>query len=119
MEKVAEILGVKLGEKFKIDGCIYRLNEDGLVDNLDGAWARGLMGLLAGNYTIEKLPWKPRKGDGYWWVDFDSSAIEDHWDGCSSDLARYYVGNCFETGEEATAHAPEITEKLRKKYEEE
>ena len=51
--------------------------------------------------NMGKLPWKPRKGDGYWWVDFDSSAIEDHWDGCSGDIALYYAGNCFETREEA------------------
>ena len=118
MERVAEILGVKLGERFKANGCIYRLNEDGLVDNLDRTWATVLVGLLTGNYTLKKLPWKPKNGDDYFVATMGCSASINSWRGDSFDYALYYTGNCFRTREEALTHAPEITEKLRKKYEE-
>ena len=118
MERVAEILGVKLGERFKVDGCMYHFSEDGLMDSLDRTWATVLAGLLTGNYTIEKLPWKPKNGDDYFVGTMGVSASINSWRGDYFDYALYYTGNCFRTREEALTHAPEITEKMRKKYEE-
>ena len=124
MEKVAEILGVKLGERFEItEKCFglppLRLTVDGIVDD-KGVKRYGdyLVGIIAGRLNIEKLPWKPKIDDRYWFVKMDGNVDYYYWRGASFGYALYYAGNCFETREEAAARAPEIIEKLRKKYEE-
>lgn len=118
MEKVAEMLGVKLGERFKIDGEVYWLDKDGLMDDTGHQIFSTLGRLVIGQYTIEKLPWKPEEGDKYWRVSMDGDVLDNKWTEHITDYAMYYAGNCFETKEEALAHAPEVTEKLRRKYEE-
>ena len=122
MEKVAEMLGVKLGERFKVssrghgdvEGCF---KADGLYleGSLNGIV---LIKMPVGEYTIEKLPWKPQYGDRYWAVSMNGDVLYDEWNGYVYDYAMYYAGNCFETEEEAKEHAPEVIEKLRRKYEE-
>ena len=118
MEQVAEMLGVKLGEKFKINGDVYWLDEDGLMDDTGHQIFSTLGRLVVGQYTIEKLPWKPQYGDKYCVVLNDGDIARHYWNGDYIDSALYYAGNCFATREEALAHAPEVIEKLRRKYEE-
>ena len=118
MEKVAEMLGVKLGERFKINGEVYWLDKDGLMDDTGHQIFSTLGRLVIGQYTIEKLPWKPQYGDKYWAVSMNGDVLYDEWNGCVYDYAMYYAGNCFETKKEALAHASEIIEKLRRKCEE-
>ena len=118
MEKVAEMLGVKLGERFKINGKVFWLDKDGMRNDKGGRYAGILNSLLTGEYTIEKLPWKPKNGDDYFVSTMGCSASINSWRGDYFDYAFYYTGNCFRTREEALTHAPEITEKMRKKYEE-
>ena len=118
MEKVAEMLGVKLGERFKINGEVYWLNKDGLMDDTGHQIFSTLGRLVIGQYTIEKLPWKPQYGDKYWYISMEGCALYSKWTEPINDYAMYYAGNCFETKEEALAHAPEVIEKLRRKYEE-
>ena len=121
MEKVAEILGVKLGEKFKIAGDEYCFDNDGLEHIHRGTAVPDrlmLSLLLTGERTIEKIPWKPKVDDRYFAVTMRHSISTNSWSGDYFDYALYYPGNCFRTREEALAHAPEITEKLRRKYEE-
>ena len=119
MEKVAEMLGVKLGERFKINGNIFWFDGGGgLVDDDDNSYPNTMKSLLTGELSIEKIPWKPQYDDKYWCISMDGDVLYDEWDGCVYDYAMYYAGNCFETYEEAKAHAPEVIEKLRRKYEE-
>ena len=118
MEKVAEMLGVKLGERFKINGEVYWLDKDGLMDDTGHQIFSTLGRLVIGQYTVEKLPWKPQKDDKYWVVINDGHIARDDWNDDYVDFALYYAGNCFATRKEASAHAPEIIEKLRGKYEE-
>ncbi len=118
MEKVAEMLGVKLGEKFKINGDVYWLDKDGLMDDTGHQIFSTLGRLVIGQYTIEKLPWKPKNGDDYFVGTMGCGASINSWRGDYFDYALYYTGNCFRTREEALTHAPEITEKMRRKYEE-
>ena len=119
MEKVAEMLGVKLGERFKINGEKYYITKEGLFDDDDDLCTMIFMHLITGAYPIEKLPWKPQNGDDYFVGTMGCSASINSWRGDYFDYALYYTGNCFRTREEALTHAPEITEKMRKKYEEE
>ena len=117
MEKVAEMLGVKLGERFKAGGRKYYIDEEGLFDDDGDICTMMLKCLLTGEYTIEKLPWKPRFGDKYWVGFKDGPAVRYFWGDDCVDYSSYFAGNCFATHEEALAHAPEVIEKLRRKYE--
>ena len=117
MEKVAEMLGVKLGERFKVNGKVFWLDKDGLMDDTGHQIFSTLGRLVIGQYTIEKLPWKPQKGDEYWVVSMNGDVLYDEWIEHITDYAMYFAGNCFATRKEALAHAPEIIGKLRRKYE--
>ena len=118
MGKVAEMLGVKLGERFKINGEVYWLDKDGLMDDTGHQIFSTLGRLVIGQYTIEKLPWRPQESDRYWVFLKDGHTVRYFWNDDCVEFALYYAGNCFATREEALAHAPEIIAKLRRKYEE-
>ena len=71
-----KLLGVELEEEFNIDSrgkTIYKLTEKGLfaLSILNG-WEKYedflLAALLYGELTIKKQPWKPNRGDTYWYV---------------------------------------------------
>lgn len=118
MEKVAEMLGVKLSERFKINGEKYYITKEGLFDDDDDLCTMIFMHLITGAYLIEKLPWKPQESDEYWCISMDGDALYSKWTERINDYAMYYAGNCFETKEEALEHASEIIGKLRMKYKE-
>lgn len=69
--EICKMLGVELGEEFKVEGDnrTYWFGLDGLhsgeyvVEDEDYAM---LHDLLCGKAEIVKLPWKPKKGDGYY-----------------------------------------------------
>ena len=118
MEKVAEMLGVKLGEKFEVNGNIFWFDGGGLVDEKENSYPNTMKSLLTGELSIEKIPWNPRYCDEYWVFLKDGNAVRYFWGDDCVDYSLYFAGNCFETKEEALAHAPEIIEKLRRKFEE-
>ena len=63
MEKVAEMLGVKIGEKFNIKGDLYNPHEitsNGLVDTAGDLTGDGLNELLTGDLIIEKIEQEPK-----------------------------------------------------------
>lgn len=73
--QIAQMLGVELGEEFKIkgrEGAIYKFIVDGLLvsdDDAEKVYTTAhmpLVGLVRGDIEIVKLPWKPRKGDVYY-----------------------------------------------------
>ena len=73
--EICKMLGVELGEEFKIkgrEGAIYKFIVDGLLVSYDDAEKVytathvPLVGLVRGDIEIVKLPWKPKKGDGYY-----------------------------------------------------
>lgn len=77
---VASLLGVKVGEVFHIEndsslnGCVFRFSENDLqVSKANGdndTWRVAndsrLLGLLYGNLSIHKLPWKPKMRENYY-----------------------------------------------------
>ena len=119
MEEVAKMLGVKMGEKFRIKestDVVYHFEKAGLIDGIGSTCMTTLGYIISGAYHIEKFPWKPKKGDEYWFI--GASLVScNNWDDDCMDYSLYYAGNCFETEEEAEAHKQEILDKLRKKYE--
>lgn len=128
MKEVAGLLGLKLGEEFKIFNSeytykiseyIYKIDENkGLMsrcsdNNFWNTSIRSFENLLMGKEEIIKLPWKPKKGERYYTPSPDfGHAFCDYWDGYPSDFALKEVGMVFKSEKECETALPE----LRKKY---
>lgn len=115
MAEVAKILGVELGERFKIVDVDYDyvfnyyLSEDGIkIDEEDMECEPDLLrDLICGVYTIKHKPWKPKNNVAYWYVCPDGSVEYDTWWECAQevcDINLYKLGNCYRTREEAEAN---------------
>lgn len=127
-KKIAEMLGVELEEEFKVsdmkiftfkftenDGLMFKYgtNEDYMPSSLI------LTKLLRGDYSVVKLPWKPKEGKEYWYYsEAWKQGISTKWESGIQDLFFWKVGNCFRTKEEADAKGKEIIKQLQKEYEE-
>lgn len=121
MREIAKMLGVEVGEVFKIkdiaisDNCVFRFSDDCLQTsgandgNYDWTPALNsrLLGLLYGNLSIHKLPWKPQKNCVYY-VPFIIDDEKDMyvqlvWHDDNSDKKRYDMGLVCKTKEGAIA----------------
>lgn len=119
MEKFANLLGLEIGEEFKIrnksrvmpeiywctdkevlsgrehlGGVEYIMNEDTLFK------------LLNGTYEVVKFPWKPKYNYKYWTVTYNIfekkfEVTSRHWCDSFEDIKNYRLGFCFKTEEEA------------------
>ena len=122
MPEVAKLLGVEIGEEFRIDNAgsegLYKINEFG---NLMYASCHGgewdisacyyITSLLSGLHQIIKLPWKPKNNEQYWTVEEDR-ILCDSWDNDMMDYSYLKLGNCFRTKEEAEANADRIRKEI-------
>ena len=117
MPEIAKMLGVELGEIFKMTNynSLYRFTERGLEFEGTAGWclSERIEWLLTGRNKILKLPWRPKEGDRYYFpaTDFQYSCPET-WDNHPIDFALKEAGMAFKTKEECEAALPE----LRKKY---
>lgn len=104
MAKVANILGVDIGEYFYInkqDGT-YFLCYEGLMHNESGYMANNVLtDLLSGKASIKRTPYKPHQGDIFWHVDACGNPVLDQWCGHSEHYNFYKLGNCYKTEAEA------------------
>ena len=80
--KVAEAMGLKIGEQFKVKvggeetAAMFWFVEDGLkysvIKGVEGytgyASNQTLVSIVNGEYEIVKLPWVPKIGETYWCV---------------------------------------------------
>lgn len=117
MNKVAEILGVEIGEWFKIGVCYYKFNEDCLVD-IDG-YTNDLIlrNILNGQYTIVKLPWKPKNGENYDYIGADGHIYTVQWGYFANDYYRFNAKNCFKLNTEITEEVKErILKEMKGEY---
>lgn len=126
--KIAELLGVEVGEEFKVidifgDDSLYKFEGTGLFEKSnekDSFWSitsdYKLRDLLIGVLKIEKIPYKPKAGEWYFMFLFcggDFCIAGTQFNEYSiQDLTNVYCGNCFRTREEAQKHKVEIYEKL-------
>lgn len=132
-KQFAEMLGLELGQEFnltnadgkKINYASYKITENGLCfkGTTNGAWNSEasifLKNLLSGDYKAVPKPWKPEKGEQYWYYSTglkEATLMQCEDDLC--DMLYWKVGNCFKTKEEANAKGKEIIEALLKEYEE-
>ena len=113
MAEVARMLGVELGEEFKVacNGCVdddnYCFAKNGIYNISKNSYERPgmLVNLLTGITTIKRKPWKPKYGEEYWHVTtFDGRIGLNVWCDVWKDINYYKLGNCYRTREEAEAN---------------
>lgn len=118
MADVAKMLGVELGEEFKIDGSnlIYKFLENGLYFRCIEGWMSAkhqFLDLIKGELEIVKLPWEPKSGDEYYYPACNfKDVFSTNWTYSVVDFAYKEAGLIFKTYEECEAALPA----LRKKY---
>lgn len=132
-KQFAEMLGLELEQEFVLtdddgnrkDKLTYKITEFGLlckslkVNDWLTVSLITLKKIINGDYKVVSKPWKPKKGEPYWYYRIlrkDASCITWCFDGI--DLCRWKAGNCFKTREEAETKGKEIMEQIQKEYEE-
>lgn len=124
MPEVARMLGVEIGEPFDAIvengitspcGPFYFDENWKIRDNNDGIvpyWF--LEKILTGDYTIQKRPWRPKEGEGYYYIrSTDGFISRSTFCGVDADdLALLNMGNCFPTEEAAETAVPEMLAKF-------
>ena len=121
MPEVAKILGVKVGEEFDIlinetEMLVhgpYKIIDNAIVDYVGCKTKDLLYGLLTGEYTIQKCPWKPEQGKLCWFIKTDGTVYLDRFRVDSQHLSMLNIGNCFSEASEAEAHIEEMVEKYK------
>lgn len=118
MAEVAKLLGVELGERFKICfPCVfdnkynhdydYYLSDAGVEIDADGRScisADILHGLLCGKWFVVPKSWKPKDDERFYVILSDGDVRHKYWDDCATCKNYYKLGNCYHTKEEAEAN---------------
>lgn len=127
LPEIAKMLGVELGEEFKIkgyDGLTYKLTDNGLelttVDGQKTKWFDNgaLNSLLKGKMEIVKLPWKPKEGDVFYSFALRGKWVVRlyRWTGSPCNCALLDKGWVYRTWEEAEAALPAVAKELGVEY---
>ena len=127
--EIAQMLGVEIGEDFKIKGYneqTYRFDADGLkaiyncLMNKRLTFAnRMLSSLLAGKVEIVKLLWKPKKGEYYYTFELlgDKWAVRPSWwGGFPNEYALLDKGWVYRSQAEAEAALPKVAAEMGVEY---
>ena len=131
--QIAHMLGVELGEEFKIKGAadwmLFHFDERGLrvrnvdetVELSDGVDGTLFERLLGGYLEIVKVPWKPKIYDIYWTFEAahrDVWRITDvHWTNNPINVAAFKAGWAYRTRAEAEAALPAVAAEMGVEYE--
>lgn len=113
MDKISKMLGLELGEYFKIAGVDgeFWLDDNGLHmqdDKGDYDLNALMMALLTGRSKIVYPPWTPKIGDIYYHnTRLGETYRERVEDNNSFDLMIVKLGKAYRTEEKAKAHAEE------------
>ena len=132
--EIARMLGVEIGEEFKIkdkhgefvSDKTYKFSENALMyfhqedDNIYRIVSRTtLCSLLNGNYEIVKLPWKPKKSEDYYTFGGSDGiwrVSQQHWTCHPFDLAVLAKGWVFHTREGAESALPKVAAEMGVKF---
>lgn len=128
MPQIAEMLGIELGEEFKVEGDkafeqkTFYLTARGLKVKLDQCPEKEipamavLDSLLFGDTKIIKLPWKPKHKDKYWTFYINNhDKLDTDWNIWTeevAELARLKAGWVYRTRAEAEAALPAVAAEL-------
>lgn len=126
MLEIARLLGVEQGERFRTkktyNEAVWWFDEKTLNCEYHGKYvdspltsACKLHSLVNGEDEIRKMPWRPHKGDEYWYVAWtDDGTILVHpevWRDCFMDYLLLRSRNCFRTKIAAEASQYDVYEK--------
>lgn len=129
-KQIAEMLGLELGQEFRIigshektiDDALFEITEDGLfskANNLSGKVTLMLDLLLSGKYKAVPKPRKLKVGETYFYYSVSlNRATTRQWCNGNYDLLLWKFGNCFKTEKEANEKGKEVMEAIHKEYEE-
>lgn len=129
MPKIAELLGVELGEEFKLDTCgddIFQITESGLwmrKNIAKEAWVEKpfkFAMLCKGDGEVVKLPWKPTMYGEYWTfgkLGCKWTLRTDSWKACPYEILLLDKGWIYRTRAEAETALPAVAEELGVEYE--
>lgn len=122
MPEVAKMLGVEIGEEFDIlvnetEMLVhgpYKIMDNAIVDYVGSKTKNLLYGLLTGEYTIQKRPWRPKEGGWFYHIYGNCGGVTAKFFNFNNvyDLALLNMGNCFPTKEAAEAAVPEMLAKF-------
>lgn len=127
--KIAELLGVELGEEFKVKGreYIFHFVDNGLIAyRTDGSvlpyenCLAHFLWLINGEEEIVKMPWKPKRGDAYYTFEiFRGKWVVRSlwWTGAPCNYALLDKGWVYRTKEDAQAALPAVAKEIGMKYE--
>lgn len=129
--EIARMLGVEIGEEFKVDryeydGLTCKFAENMLMSRSDLKGAEWgityviLSELLAGDAEIVKIPWKPKKGDAYYTFEiFRGKWVVRSlwWTGAPCNYALLDKGWVFRTKEEAEDALTKVAAEMGVEYE--
>lgn len=117
---IAEKLGVKIGEKFKISGhdrnvymfddsCLVSINNHEILILED----KDLADLVKGVKTITKIYFRPKIGEDYIYIEnvCQNGYISTY--GKFRDYERIKIGNCFKSRDEAENGYPELEKYIK------
>nr|DAE34246.1 MAG TPA: hypothetical protein [Caudoviricetes sp.] len=127
--QIAHMLGVELGEEFKIGGYddsntrTYKFTAQGLrvklVEHPEATEFNALAALnslLVGDIEIVKLPWKPKMDERYWTfglgVDGKWIVIARRWEGYPCEFLLVDKGWAYRREKEAKAALPSVAKEL-------
>lgn len=129
--QIAEMLGVALGEEFKVKGDDYELSYIFTDDGLKITYAGGIeisqvstnsafVALVNGTDEIVKPQWKPKIYDIYWTfkaAHIDVWCVTDtHWMNNPKDVAAFKNGWVFRSKEGAETALPKVAAEFDVKY---
>lgn len=127
--QIAELLGMKLGEEFKLDirgNNIFKITESGIWMKVAGEneWVEKpleFVMLCNGDAEVVKLPWKPKIDEKYWTFDIVGlgntlRVVRYRWDCDFNDLMKLKVGWVYRTRAEAEAALPAVAKEIGVEY---
>ena len=131
--EICKMLGVELGEEFKIKGyeewfykfdndrvLMFKHNDDVKMPVAPVSVYVAFLALLRGECEIIKLPWKPKKGEYYYtfvlmgdkWV-----VRSSRWGGLPNEYALLDKGWVYRSQAEAEAALPKVAAEMGVEYE--
>lgn len=131
--EIARMLGVEIGEEFKIKGyeewfykfdndrmLMFKHNDDVKMPVAPVSVYVAFLTLLRGECEIIKLPWKPKKGETYFTFDLIGNKWSTNsywWGGFPDEYALLDKGWVYRTRAEAEAALPKVAAEMGVEYE--
>lgn len=128
MEVIADMLGVRIGERFNIRNratgdlikSVYNFQNNGLLHEDSTLADVALRLLITGANIIVKFnqpKFRPKFRDDFYYVDHNKKVVKGWWVGSVEDYYLYNAGNVFETQTEIKqADIERISDEMTKEW---